>query len=131
MTQPPYPPSSSQDDRRLVRFLQQHRLAVPTAAPDLEFRLMQTVEQEIQRNPVLDTIVTARRNRLWLRLMPPAILATLLLAWTGYRLLTPPKLTPEQIADLEFFMENTWDGSVSHGAETELSLVWSKDDSEI
>jgi hypothetical protein len=45
--------------------------------------------------------------------VPPAIAAGVLIATAGHRLLTPPTPSPADIANLEAFLVNNWDTTVS------------------
>jgi len=103
----PDPMPNLNDDRALTAFLKQHRPIAPAPAPTLEAHLMQTIATQHH----LDRV---SRTRWWLRVVPAAIAAMVLLSWAGYRLIVPPPLTPQQVSELESFMETAWTGSVSH-----------------
>jgi hypothetical protein len=93
------------DDQRLVTFLHQHRPGAPPPAPDLEERILAAVASEPAH------VCRSRHRRLWL--VPPAIAAGVLIATAGHRLLTPPTPSPGDIANLEAFLVNNWDSTIS------------------
>lgn len=105
------------DDQRLVDFLRQHRADPTPPAPDLEEQLMQAIAS----NPASGTAKVSyirqadkhRHRRWWVA--PPAIAAGLLIAIAGSRLHQSPKPQVE-LASLEAFMENSWDGVVNKEA---------------
>lgn len=91
------------DDERLVDFLRQHAGEAPTAVPDLEQLIIQSV--------AISPPKLARHRQLWV--VPPAIAAGLLIAWTGYRVLMPTSsFSAAQLASLNAFLENNWDNGV-------------------
>jgi hypothetical protein len=97
------------NDQKLVEFLRQNCPDLPPENQDLEAQIMAAVaatplSDSGQKSPV----IPFRRRSLWL--MPPAIAAGLLMAWGTSRLLTPPPQTTTDLASLEVFIENTWDG---------------------
>lgn len=117
MTQ--FPP----DDQPLVDFLRQHRPLPPPPALDLEQRLLATLGETPQPKgtTVLERsrAVVSRSSRsarsLWL--VPPAIVAGLLVTWTAERFWLPSNPSPAEVSSLEAFMENNWQGSVTHEPE--------------
>ncbi len=97
------------DDECLVNFLRQHRPDVPPAAPDLE----QLIIQSVAASPPKST----RYRQMWV--VPPAIAAGLLIAWTGYRILMPVSFSAAQLASLNAFLESNWDGAVGGSADAQ------------
>jgi hypothetical protein len=95
------------DDQRLVEFLRQHVGSVPPAAPGLEQQIMQAVASSPQqpKDGVLG-VFSWQNSKLFAGLAT----ASLLIAWTGYRLLTPPKPSAAELATVETFLESNWDG---------------------
>jgi hypothetical protein len=97
------------NDQKLVDFIRQNRPDLPPENQDLEAQIMAAVaanpRSESRQN---SSVIPFRRRSLWL--MPPAIAAGLLMAWGTNRLLTPPPPTATELASLEVFIENTWDG---------------------
>lgn len=97
------------NDQKLVEFLRQNRPDLPPENQDLEAQIMAAVaatpRSESGQN---SSVIPFRRRSLWL--MPPAIAAGLLMAWETSRLLTPAPPTVTELASLEVFIENTWDG---------------------
>ncbi len=100
MTRPP-------EDDRLVRFLKDNTPTAPPADRGLEDRILSATH----RPP---------RRRLWL--VPTAIAAGLLVAWGSYRTLTPDKPTPEELAELEAFMTDTWECTLDGCNELEFGI---------
>lgn len=107
-------PSSDQD---LVNFLKQYRPNIPEAAPDLELKLLATIEKneeaENKHNyrKKVGSIVSNNRSIIpcfpqWV--FPPAIATTLIVFWSGYRLLVPA-FQPDEGAHLEAFVVNNWE----------------------
>jgi hypothetical protein len=96
------------NDQKLVDFIRQNRPALPPENQDLEAQIMAAVaaipRSESGHN---SSVIPFRRRSLWL--MPPAIAASLLMAWGTSRLLNPPPQTATELASLEVFIENTWD----------------------
>ncbi|MCS6813505.1 MAG: hypothetical protein NZ772_08040 [Cyanobacteria bacterium] len=100
-----YPMQPPDDDQALTAFLKQYRPVAPEPTPGLEARLMQAITAQHR----LDQIPRVR----WLtRVVPAAIAAITLAGWATYRLLTPPALTPQEVAELESFIEKSWTDSV-------------------
>lgn len=105
-------------DKKLVDFLKQYRPDVPDAAPDLEQRLLAALDRdEVDRTqisrPESPLNLPEKRSRIssiakWA--FPPAIAASLLVSWSGYRLLIPTPVHPDEVAHLEAFLLNNWDG---------------------
>lgn len=96
------------DDQKLVDFLRQHRPEVPSGNQNLEAQIMGMVAATPPSAPVPKfQVIPLRRRSLWL--MPPAIAASLFIAWGTNRLLTPVPPTATELASLEVFIENTWD----------------------
>ncbi|MBE9127135.1 MULTISPECIES: hypothetical protein [unclassified Coleofasciculus] len=85
------------DDKEWQEFLRQHCPTPPPAADDLEDRLLNAIEE--QEQPM-------RSRGLWA--IPPAIVAGLLMAWSGYRTLIPLPEPSHSSASLEAFLENNW-----------------------
>jgi hypothetical protein len=61
-----------------------------------------------------------RHRRLWL--VPPAIAAGVLIATAGHRLLTPPSPNRAEIANLEAFFVNSWDGTFSDSSAADTAF---------
>ncbi len=115
--QPPLPEveSGSTSDISLVAFLRQHRPIAPAPANTLETQLMQTiaVQQQMQQ---------ASRSRQLTRLVPVAIALIAAIGWVGSRLAAPPTLTPQEIAELESFVETAWTGSADNETDSLIGL---------
>ncbi|WP_341737137.1 hypothetical protein [Microcoleus sp. CAWBG640] len=105
-------------DQQLVNFLKQHRPNCPEAAPDLELKLLATIErneqtenQQIYRKKIR-SIVSKNRSIVpgfsqWC--FPGAIAGMLILFGSGYRLLVPAQFNPDEGAHLEAFLVNNWE----------------------
>ncbi|MCP2729908.1 hypothetical protein [Limnofasciculus baicalensis] len=85
------------DDQRWQEFLRQNRPTPPSGADDLEDQIISAIEKQ-------DLPLQGRR--LWA--VPPVIAAGLLMAWSGYRTLTPPFELSNSSTKLEAFLENNW-----------------------
>jgi len=99
-------PDQSEKDDRLVEFLHQYRSCPPPEAMDLEDRILQDL-------PGLDPgkTVTRSRRKVWVGM---AIAASAVLAIGGYtrwstQLATQP-LSAEEIASLDQFLQDSWQG---------------------
>lgn len=97
------------DDEGWQAFLRQHRPIPPTAADDLEERLMSAISDEEQPGNL---------SRLWA--VPPAIAAGLLMAWSSYRTLVPMPALSSSSERLEAFLEHNWN-SVTVDTPTSLA----------
>jgi hypothetical protein len=89
------------DDPDLVKFLRQHRPALPPAAENLEDALMSALPE----------VAPARRTLLWM--VPSAIAATLVATVLSYRAFLPAQPSPTELASLEDFMETNWHNTVN------------------
>ncbi len=103
------------DDRNLVSFLQQYRPIPPPASASTEAELMQLIDREekrknIQIKPLIAIVST--------------VIVGGIFSLVGYRWFTPSYNN----AQLESFMVNSWDGTVSGTSSTDWLLL---DDSEI
>lgn len=115
-------------DKKLVDFLKQYRPNIPEAAPDLEQKLLAALDRdEVDRpkisNRELQFNSRQKRSRIssiakWA--FPPAIAAGLLVSWSGYRLLVPSPVQPDEAAHLEAFLINNWEG-VANGSNGEIA----------
>lgn len=98
-----------EDDQPLVDFLRQHAGTPPPPAPNLETQIMQAVASSTRQQ-------TPTRRYLWV--VPPAIAASLLIAWFAH--LFPPSPEPS----LEAFMKDNWDSVVvGEGTDTDWLSV--------
>ncbi|AFY31199.1 hypothetical protein [Calothrix sp. PCC 7507] len=100
------------DDKDLVNFLRQHRPQVPPAAANLEQQILQQVQA---------SSVQSRRQRSPFWLVPPMIAAGLLATVVIHRSLVPAQPSAAELASLETFIENNWQGTLSEHTE---SYVW-------
>lgn len=103
--------SNVNDDERLVEFLHQYRPDVPPASPDLEQKIICAVTTSPQKS---------HKQRSWL--VPSAVAAGLLIAWTGYRSLMPANFSTAQ-ASLDAFLESNWDGILGGSADAQTFPV--------
>lgn len=109
------------DDPQLTNFLQQHRPSVPPTPTDLEDRLM----VRIMDTP-LTTSSLPSKPFLWPRsrwLLPTAIAAGLVAIVTYQRFLVPQPSEAE-LAELETFIESTWEGTIAEQPATETEEVY-------
>lgn len=104
------------NDQKLVDFLRQNRPDLPPENQDLESQIMAAVAATPQnRGGQKSSVIPFRRRSLWL--MPPAIAAGLSIAWGTSLLLTPTPPTTTELASLEVFIENTWDGVLDQDSQ--------------
>jgi hypothetical protein len=100
------------DDHELVDFLKQHRHHVPPADPALEEQLFAAIEVLPQQDnliPFRRSQPRTRRSIVWF--VPPALAAGLLVSVVGYRLLMPAKPSATELANLQAFIESSWQGT--------------------
>ncbi len=109
--------NNQSSDQQLVNFLKQYRPNLPESAPDLELKLLATIERneeaEKKQNyrKKVRSIVSNNRSIIpsfprWA--FPPAIAAMLIVFVSGYRLLVPA-FHPDDGAHLEAFLVNNWE----------------------
>ncbi len=101
-----------QDDKDLVDFLRQHRPQVPPAAANLEQKILQQLQT---------LSVQPRRQRSPFWLIPPMMVAGFLATVVMQRTLVPAQPSAAELASLESFIENNWQGTLS---EHTGSYVW-------
>ncbi|NJK69136.1 MAG: hypothetical protein HC941_23785 [Microcoleus sp. SU_5_3] len=112
-------------DKKLVNFLKQYRPDIPEAAPDLEQKLLAALEgDEVDRAQIsrAESPLNLPEKRSGILSIPkwafsPAIAASLLVFWSGYRLLVPAPTHPDELAHLEAFLIDNWDGVLSDDRE--------------
>jgi len=109
-----------EEDRSLTDFLKQHRPPVPPAAADLEDRLMAAVMDTPVQVPTAQRQQSYRRV-LWL---VPSAIAAGLVAIVGYQTLVPPQPTEAELAELETFIESTWQGTLAEQPTTETEEIY-------
>ena len=109
------------NDQPLVDFLRQNRPDVPPVNEELEARIMALVEASPSSEPVKkSSVIPFRRRRFWL--MQGAIAAGLAIAWGTNYLLTPKPPTAIELASLELFIEDTWDGVLEEEYQNDWDL---------
>lgn len=105
-----------EEDPQLTQFLQQHRPITPSAPDNLEERLMATVMDTPQVVlPMPSRSQRHYRRVLWL--LPSAIAAGLV-ATVAYQRLMPQAPSEAQLAELETFIESTWQGTLAEQPTT-------------
>jgi hypothetical protein len=116
-----FPNNDPNKDRDLVQFLKRYQPIAPTAASNLEDRVMAQVRQNPRSSDV--------NRRLWV--IPSAIAALLCLAWGGSRWLEPtPQFAVEgtQSQELAAFLVENWqtvsDSSTSFHTDPTSSGAW-------
>ncbi|RMH73099.1 MAG: hypothetical protein D6680_17545 [Cyanobacteria bacterium J007] len=104
-------------DRRLVQFLREYAPDVPPPSPELEDRTIDALDDP---HPIAVNRAKLRQLRpLWL--VPVGIAAGLVVVWNGTRSPIPPQPSAEELAQLETYMETTWDGVLGETSLTESS----------
>jgi hypothetical protein len=127
------------NDPQLSAFLRQHKPLVPAGTADLEQHIMDCLDvvplepARLSVSPMaVPAMVIPWRSRRSLWVVSSTLAAGFVAAFVGYRALIPPTPNYAELADLETFIESTWDGSVS-SQPAELStpdeLFGSPDDS--
>jgi hypothetical protein len=115
------------EDQPLAEFLQRHRPLAPPAAPDLEQRIMQSVQAtpfagNTGKRSVGSVLqLTSGRGRLWAG-VSSAIAAGLALVVSLSSTLTPTPVDSAELAKLELFLQSNWNGVVEVPEEEELFL---------
>lgn len=116
------------DDDRLVDFLRQNFPTPPGASSDLEAQILKSIASLPDRGSRA-ALASNLQRRLWK--VPPLwgfrgaiVAASLIAAWSGYRLLTPQSPTPVDVVSLEAFVETNWNGVVSDTPAVEPVFEW-------
>ncbi|WP_448573006.1 hypothetical protein [Trichothermofontia sp.] len=139
------------DDRPLVQFLRQYRPPAPPAAINLEDRLMAALtttdwesDEDTDTHWTADTAppwVTpsapasrsrpwARQSRRWL-MAGTALTASVIAAWSGQRLWRLAQApSPTELAEIEQFMEQSWQGTVVSATTDVYNPFWPEVDFE-
>jgi hypothetical protein len=121
--------NNQSSDQELVNFLKQYRPNIPEFAPDLELKVLATIERNEEAEKQQDyrkkvrSIVSNNRSIIsgfpqWA--FPPAIAATLIVFWSGYRLL-PAQFQPDEGAHLEVFLVNNWEDVLQDSSGDNMS----------
>lgn len=97
------------NDQTLVEFLKRNSPIIPEPAPNLEQQIMAAIEEKNWREKIHSS-KSKISHRWWL--VPPAIAASVLVFWSGSRLMTPTKPSPVEEERLEAFLINNWEGIV-------------------
>lgn len=122
----------SDDDLPLTEFLKQHQPVVPSANADLEDHLMSAIASMPQ--PRLTVISTKRsttqiqRRILWT--VPSAIAAGLVAMLVSHRTFAPASQpSAAEVAELQTFIESTWQDSSTEQSVLEGDLFPVTEDS--
>jgi hypothetical protein len=106
-------------DKKLVNFLKQYRPNVPEAAPDFEQELLAAIDRKDADPREFNYRGEPRFTRSSKRpgivcfpkwAFPSAIAASLLVFWSGYRVLVPAQFHADEAAHVEAFLVNNWEG---------------------
>ena len=106
-------------DKKLVNFLKQYRPNVPEAAPDFEQELLAAIDRndaaatELNSRGEPQVTRSSKRSGIvcfpkWA--FPSAIVAGLLVFWSGYRGFDTAQLPDNETAKLEAFLVSNWEG---------------------
>jgi hypothetical protein len=101
---------SPNEDQDLVYFLRQHRPVVPPAHADLEQQILQQVKA-LSQEP------QPQRWRFWV--LPSIITAGCLASLAGYFILISRQPSTVELADLEDFIESSWQGAINQDSSSE------------
>jgi hypothetical protein len=102
-----------QEEENLVSFLRQHRPEVPTANPDLENQILQQVK----------SLTRLRERKKWRFWLPSLITAGFLASLAGYLTLVPRQPSAVELANLEDFIESSWQGAIDQDTSSESWYV--------
>ncbi|MCY7393409.1 MAG: hypothetical protein LH647_18515 [Leptolyngbyaceae cyanobacterium CAN_BIN12] len=118
----------SEDDLKLTEFLKRYQPVVPAANPDLEEQLMSAIASTPQSRLTVVSNTPVQRRILWA--VPPAIAAGLLAMVVNHRTFAPvSQPSPAEVAELQTFIESTWQDSSTEQAVTESDLFPVTEDS--
>jgi len=105
-------------DKKLIDFLKQYRPNVPEAAPDCEQRVLAAIDRndtgrELSHLGNSRFTDSSKRSKIvgfpkWA--FPSAIAASLLVFWSGYRVLVTAQFHADEAAHLEAFLVNNREG---------------------
>ena len=105
--------SFPEDDHSLTDFLRQNRPSVPPAAANLEEQLLAAVEITPQEVAIAEPPRRVSQRRLMGWFVPSAIAAGLVATVISYRSVIPSPPNEAELAELQAFIESTWDGTVN------------------
>lgn len=118
----------SEDDLKLTEFLKRHQPVVPSAKPELEAQLMSAIASTPQSRLTVVSKAHIQRRILWA--VPSAIAAGLLAMVVNHRTFAPvSQPSPAEVAELQTFIENTWQDSSTEQVVTESDLFPVTEDS--
>ncbi len=108
-------------DEKLIDFLKQYRPNLPEAAPDCEQRVLAAIDRndtarELSHLGNSRFTDSSKRSKIvgfpkWA--FPSAIAASLLVFWSGYRVLVTAQFHADEAAHLEAFLVNNWEGALN------------------
>jgi hypothetical protein len=117
------------EDPPLAEFLQRYSPVAPAAAPDLEQRIMQSVQTTSQvsvsgagKRPFGIVLKLPSGQGRWWAGVSSAIAAGFVLAASLSSTLTPAPIDSAELAKLELFLQSNWNGVVEVPEEEELFL---------
>lgn len=118
----------SEDDLKLTEFLKRHQPVVPAANPDLEDQLMSAIASTPQPRLTVVSKAPVQRRILWA--VPSAIAAGLVAVVVSHRPFAPvSQPSAAEVAELQNFIESTWDDSVAEQSVSEGDLFPVTEDS--
>lgn len=103
-----------EDDRPLTNFLKQNRPSVPLASTNLEDQILTLVEITPQQLQIVERPqrrIHPRRPVLWF--VTSAIAAGFVAIVVGHRSFMSSQSNEAELAELQTFIESTWDGTVA------------------
>ncbi len=111
----------SEDDLKLTEFLKRHQPVVPAANPDLEDQLMSAIASTPQPRLTVVSKAPVQRRILWA--VPSAIAAGLVAVVVSHRPFAPvSQPSAAEVAELQNFIESTWDDSIAEQSVSEGDL---------
>ncbi len=118
----------SEDELKLTEFLKRHQPVVPAANPDLEEQLMSAIASTPQPRLTVVSKAPVQRRILWA--VPSAIAAGLVAMVVSHRTFAPvSQPSAAEVAELQNFIESTWDDSVAEQSVSEGDLFPVTEDS--
>lgn len=116
-------------DKKLVNFLKQNSPKVPDAAPDFEQRVLAAIDRNDRARELnflgCSRFTESSKSSKFLGFpkwgFPAAIVASLLVFGSGYRVLVTAQLQADEAAHLEAFLVNNWEGVLNDSRTETMS----------
>ncbi|PZV15560.1 MAG: hypothetical protein DCF22_07035 [Leptolyngbya sp.] len=107
----------SDEDLPLTTFLKRYQPVIPSANPDLEDQLITAIASTPHSRLTVVSKAHVQRRILW---AVPAIAAGLVAMVVSHRTFAPtPQPQPAEVAELQTFIENTWQDTSTESLRSE------------